>query len=438
MKINLWCLLLLFSLICQAMDKSTGLKQVVLQDKEDNEYPVSHKFNAQGSRLLVHLKEQTGDPKFESLCIYDASNGEFLKEINGSINNMRGYKWSPNGSFIVVRKADNTQIYSEKSDTSVNLDVPLWFGIKFSNDERQVYAADKHQVGILTVFNPKNGQKLAELPKGKLYAIDPLTKLIASSHEKTSFFSTDTFEKLGEIDDSIRCYSQDGSLMGAWRWIGGDQGGQHLLYNRKFECVRTFEPGKGLGCFATIHPEENNYIAYYSDKETSFDMATDGQKTDLSHRDINSCQDFFSWNGTMQIRLQHAKQPIELADLKKVVDCPSKVQEFFSQFDTSTHVVVTDLKDNKQPIMQHMVLSEDIKRIFYTSNPNVILVGTKHIVNIKTGQAITTQYGTQKQMESKKRKMKHIISALGAYLDVVTREGQTEVVIRQIDWNNAP
>lgn len=432
MRINFLYFMLLFSLFCPAMDKPLVPKEVVLKDKEDKGYPVSHKFNPQGTKLLVHRKEA----KFDTLCVYDTSKGEFLGEID--TDGMTGYKWSPSGSFIVVKREDNTKLYPEDGKNVVHLDMLSWFGLKFSKDEHHVYAADKHEFSTLTVFNPKNGQKLAELPEGKLYAIDPLNKLIASSHQKTSFFSTETLEKIGEIDDSIRCYSQDGSLMGAWHWIGGDQGGHHSLYNRKFECVRTFEPKKGLGCFATIHPEENNFIAFNTDAETSFDMETGKQKTDLSHCDIDRSQDFFSWNGTMQIRLRHAKQPIALEDLKKVVDCPSKLREFFSQFDTSTHVSVADLKDNKQPITQHIVLSEDIKRIFYTSNPNVILVGIKHIVNLKTGQVITTQYGTQKQMEPNKRKIKHLISTLGAYVDVMTKEGEESVVIRQLDWNDAP
>lgn len=406
------------------MDIPSGLKQVVLQDIEDGEYVESHKFSPLGNRLLVQTEEVRDKSKLHSLCIYDATKGRFLKEVYAYNNaqSLLGYKWSPLGSFIMIRKSETAIIYSEDGKNLVHLDVPSWFGVKFSEDERQIYAADKVGVSILTVFNPKTGKKLAELPEGKLYAIDPLTKLITLSHKKTNFFSTETFEKVGEIDDSVRCYGQDGLIMGAWHWIGGDQGGHHSLYNRKFECVRTFEPVKGFGCFAVIAPNQESYIAYSAGREVIYDIATGDKKAQADHQDANHSRDFLSWDGTWLIKLHHEYTQ-------------SKELSFTSGFDVSTRIFITNLKDEALPIKEVIVFPEAIGSVLYTADPSIVLVGLKHILNLKTGQTITTNNRTQKQMSSERRRIKSLISGSGAYVDEVVDNGNTSIVVRQLDWN---
>lgn len=402
----------LFPLMLLSMDEPVAQKDIVLESLTVR--PESHKFSPLGDKLLVHAKEDGCN----DLRIYKTATGKLIKKI--PVIESTKYKWSPKGSFILTRTRDAVQIYKADASRITQLEVPIWFHVRFSDDERCVYSGDKLGKSNITVFESNTGKQLAQLSTdGRLGVVDPLNKQIASVNEETVFFSADSFEKSGGIPARLTCYSNDGSLMGAYSWADGES--VHSLFNRMLQCITKFDSGRCAGCFATINPAKTILTAYYTDVETNIMISNPEQKVRLNKQFY--VHKFSSWDGTRRITLkQESKLPEDY----------SKPTEY------STRVFITDLADETLDMASSIVLKGSIDRIFYTSDPNVILVGKMHVLNLKTKQIVNTAYGTSAPMVSKQRKIKHLVSALGMYLAAKDKNGQEAMTVAQLDWNKAP
>lgn len=419
MKTGVVFLVLFFSLPCSAMDSPLIPQEVVLKDKEKKERLLSHKFNPQGTKILIHMKENA----VEDLCIYDTSNGDFLEGI--PVFDLCGYKWSPKGTYIGIRESEVTHITSETGQEVGHVGVSDLFHVRFSNDEKQIYAGDKFGPSEITVFNPK-GIQLAQLAKGRLGPVDPLDEQIASVSSvfhNTSFFSTKTFEKVGEIPARLTCYSPDGSLMGAYAWK--PEGGVHSLFNRALVCLREFTFEKRMGPFATINPAKTVLTAYYSDSETNFEIRNMGKApVHAKHAGEDSVKSFFSWDGSRLITLKHEQE------LKK------DITDFFEHYNHFTRICVSDLDNEKLDREKNVLLPGIINKIFYTCDPDVIFLANGYILNLKTCQIIMAT-AHLKRRELYTKKAKHLISKMGTYLDMQTKNNEEVAVIRPLKWNKS-
>lgn len=393
-----------------AMDKQPIKQEVILRDERMS--PQSHKFSPQGDKIALHTKEEGFE---DTLCIYHADTGNFHREI--SAGKLKGYKWSPQGSYLLLRTEQAALIHSAEGGNRIGeLKMPSWMHVRFSNDERHIYTGEKDAPSIITVFN-RNGIARAQLQKGRLGPIDPLDEQVASVLHNTSFFSTDTFEKVAEIPARLTCYSADGSLMGAYTWNA--EGGEHSLFNRAFECIRRFTFDKRMGPFATINPEKMILTAYYTNCETRFEIGNSGKAPiHVTHYSDQETKSFFSLDGARQITLKCE------GEFKDEVD-------FFAPYRHFTRIYVSDSDDEELERAKSVRLPGVLSRILYTHDPDILFLANGDILNLKTCEIIKTNVNV-KPPELYTKKVKHLISKMGAYLDVQIKNGDEIVAIRQL------
>lgn len=416
MKTSIVFLLLIFSVSVPAMDKPLAPTEVLLKDKEDEETIFSYKFNPQGTKLLIHMNDKV----VEDLCIYDTSNGDFLEGI--PVSGLRSYKWSPQGSYIVIRENEVTHIASEVGQKVAHLHIPMYFHVRFSNDERHIYTGDKLAPSNITVFDQK-GTQLAQLAEGRLGPVDPLDEQIASVFHNTSFFSTKTFEKVGQMPARLTCYSPDGALMGAYTWHS--EGGVHSLFTRALVCIREFRFDKRMGPFATINPEKTILTAYYSDSETNFELENSGKApVHVTHRSDHETKSYFSLDGTRRITLKRERE------LKK------EDTDLLEPYNHFTRISVSDSGDEKLERAKSILLPGVLSTILYTRDPDILFLTNGYILNLKTCEIIKTNVGV-KQRELYTKKIKQLISIMGTYLDVQIKNGDEIVAIRPLKWAKA-
>lgn len=404
-----------------------------------NREPIAHKFSPQADKVLIHSGHEAN-----SLYIYETATGTCLATIAAKI---QGFKWSPQGSFVAVKTRDKEDtggqlkdtwhIYTNTGALVTEFGMDCFSKMKFSNDEKQIYYwphpdSLTEEDAQVTVVDPYTGKIVAQLSdqkvkQNKLVAIDPLDKLIAVvSGKKTNFFSRDTFATSAELPLRITCYSPDGSLIGAYNWT--ELGGQHSVFNRVFQCVAVIAPSLSYGCYATINGANTILAAYsYYGPETSFSLTNpESMPVYLHNSMMTTLRSFSSWDGTRRITLKQEAVSKEAPDL-------------FCGYNDFTRVFVTDIADETLDTDKSILLPGTICRILYTHDQDVVVMGRRHIVNLKTCQAISSKYGTQKEVESiRRRKVKQLISKTGAYLDVINKNGDESVCIRKLDWNKKP
>lgn len=389
------------------MDRPSAGPEVILRD--ENMSPQSHKFSPAGDMIALHTTEKG----FEDLCIYYTNSGEFHREIPAG--KLKGYKWSPQGSYLLLRGAENVLIHSVADGGKVGeLKVSADVHARFSNDECSLYTAEKDAKSVIKVFNHR-GVELAQLAEGRLGPVDPLDQQVASISGKTSFFSTNTFKKVAEIPARLTCYSADGLLMGAYVWDDA-QGGEHSLFNRAFECIKRFTFHNKMGYFASINPEKTILTTYYQDYETRFEIKDEaGSPMQVSHASGASTRSFFSLDGTRRILFKREAHSLYRCD-------------------EGTRVYVTDVDDEKLEKAKEVLVPESVHTILYTANPAVVCIGNKYLLNLKTCQIIKA-YDYLKIQHVYVRKAKHLISNNGSYLSVQEKNGDKIVAIRQLDWS---
>lgn len=390
------------------MDIPPAKKEVILRDEKES--PQSHKFSPAGDMIALHTTEQGFE---DTLCIYHTNTGEFHREIPAG--KLKGYKWSPQGSYLLLRGAENVLIHSVADGGKVGeLKVSTDVHARFSNDECSIYTAEKDAKSVIKVFNYR-GFELAELQKGRLGPVDPLDLQVASISGKTSFFSTTTFEKVAEVPARLTCYSADGLLMGAYVWDDA-QGGEHSLFNRAFECIRRFPSHNKMGYFASINPEKTILTTYYQDYETRFEIKDGaGSPMQVSHVSGAHTRSFFSLDGARRILFKREAHSLYRSDQQ-------------------TRVYVSDADDEKLERAKEILVPDSVCTILYTAHPEVVCIGNNYLLNLKTCQIIKA-YDYLKIRYVYVRKAKHLISNNGSYLSVQEKNGDTIVAIRQLDWS---
>lgn len=399
MKLYFTLFFSLFPISMRGMDAPQNTKKVVLKDEHD--VPHSHKFSPAGNRIALHIKQ---DGFQDVLRIYDTQSGEFHREIPAGT--LTGYKWSPQGSYVLVRTAESAHVYDAADAQQIcTIPKPQWVHVRFSADEQHIFTGDKFNKDCINVLNVRGVQR-AQLSSGRIGPVDPLNEHISSIDGKTYFFSAANFKKKGKIPSRLTCYSNDGLLMGAYTW--NQEGGEHTLFNRAFECIRRFTLDKRMGPFAYIYHLNALLIAYYHDRETRFAIDnTNKVPIHITHESGSQTKSFFSLDGKYRIVFKDSKD-----------DC--------------TRVQVTDAEDVKSEQSKKFLLPDIIRTILYTTNPSVVFIGNCYLLDLATCKLIRT-YMYKKKHDLFTKKTKSIISNNGAYLDVESRNGDTEVGIIQLD-----
>lgn len=411
MKI-LFTLLLAFSLRIMSMDKPI-IPGVTLEGLRT--CPKGHKFSPDGNRLLVHADEVEAP----DLRIFETTTGKLLARI--ATANPEGYKWSPQGTFVAVRQDDVVHVYTQEGTLRCKIDIPLWYHIKFSNNEQQIYCGQKESSSRIAVFATTLGNNnLGKLPiEGRLGSIDPLDERIAVfGSGNTIFFSTTDFKELAKVPGWVTGYSFDGQLCAAHVYTNNADV-KLALYNRASECLATFDSRSLRAIFATINDSKTILSGSYYKSEAHFAIQDPAQPPLVLNRSQYDAKMFSSWDSTSLITL---KEEVQLND------------DVFKGYDYFTRVYVADRADEKLDPAKSVLLPGCFGRICYTRDPDVILVGTAHILNLKNCQVISPEYASSKGMQLRRRKIKDLISKMGAYLDVARSNGKASVCIIPLEW----